>query len=153
MTKKKGVKSKADKKTKAEVADLENQLIRALADYDNLRKRLDSEVEERVIVAKARFLIKLLTIYDMLIDAQIHLNDSGVAIVIKEYKDLLNEEGIETIEVDEGDRFNEEVCEAVEVVNTSDKKKRSKIAEVLLSGWKFIDGPIIRPVKVKVYKK
>lgn len=150
---KKSVKGKVDKKNKVEIAVLKNQLIRALADYDNLRKRVDSEIEERVAISKARFLIKLLTIYDMLLGAQSHLSDSGVAIVIKEYKDLLSEEGVEEIDISKGDKFNEEVCEAVEGIDSpAGKKKVGTISEVVQSGWKFIEGPVIRPVKVKVFK-
>jgi len=37
----------------------------------------------------------------------------------------------------------------VEVVKDG---KDGRIAEVILTGWKFDDGPVIRPMKVKVSK-
>jgi molecular chaperone GrpE (heat shock protein) len=60
--KKKKVVKKEDKNLK----DVENQLARALADYDNLRKRVEREKEELEKLAGIKFAIKILTIFDML---------------------------------------------------------------------------------------
>ena len=67
----------------------------------------------------------------------------------------LKEEGIEKIEVKSGDRFDEELHEAIEVIDspTSQKENEEKIREVILSGWRLTDGPIIRHSKVRVEKK
>ncbi len=85
----------------------------------------------------------------MLEETQRHLKDSGIVLVLEEFRKILREEGIEKIEAKQGDKFNEEICEAVEVVKGG---KDGEIAEVVLSGWKFSNGPIIRPAKVKVLK-
>ena len=61
----------------------------------------------------------------------------------------MSEEGIEKIKVEQGDKFDEEFCEAVEVAKSG---KDGRIAEVILVGWKFSNGPVIRPTKVKVFK-
>ena len=149
-----GGKTKRDKrKDKAE--ELKEQLARALADYDNLRKRVERERGDIGKLAKATVVVQLLPVYDMLEGAQKHLNDSGLAITIEEFKKVLKEEGIEKIDAKQGDMFDEELHEAVEVVdkNSKGKKGEGKISEVILTGWKLVDGPIIRPVKVKVYKQ
>lgn len=129
---------------------LKNQLARALADYDNLRKRVEREREEFGKLANTRLIARLLPVFDMLEGAQVHLSDSGLAITIEEFTKVLKEEGIERIEVKVGDKFNEEIHEAVEVING---KNEGKIAEVVMTGWKFSDGKVIRPAKVKVYGK
>lgn len=139
------------KKTKkGEFEDLKSQLARALADYDNLRKRVEREREQIEKIAGAKFALKALSVFDMLEDAQKHLKDSGIALTIEEFKKVLKDEGIEKIEVGPGTKFDEELHEAVEVVKTG---KDGKIADVILTGWKFKDGPVIRPTKVKVNKK
>ena len=147
---------KARKETKGkELEDLKNQLARALADYDNLRKRVEREREQVEKIAGVKFALKALSVFDMLEGAQKHLNDSGLAITIEEFMKILNEEGIEKIEAKVGDKFDEEVHEAVEVADLqgSGEGKDGKVVKVILSGWKIIDGPVIRPAKVKVYKK
>jgi len=132
-----------------ELEKVKNQLVRALADYDNLRKRIEREKEGFEKVASIKFAIKMLIIFDMLEETQRHLKDSGIVLILEEFRKILREEGIEKIEAKQGDKFNEEICEAVEVVKGG---KDGEIAEVALSGWKFSNGPIIRPAKVKVSK-
>ena len=145
-----------------EAVDLKGQLARALADYDNLRKRVERERETVEILVKLKFIARLLPILDMLETAQEHSEDKGLTIIANEFNDLLKEEGVEKIEAKKGDNFDEEVHEAIEMVNppagaksnlAGEKGKDGKIVEVVLSGWKLVDGPIIRPVKVKVSKK
>ncbi len=131
---------------------LRESLARALADYANLQKRVEREREEYAKFANLKLVARLLPVYDMLEGAQDHLKDSGLAITIDEFSKVLLEEGIEKIKAEAGDDFNEEVHEAVEIAEVP-AKKDGKIVEVILSGWKIVDGPIVRPVKVKVGKK
>lgn len=167
--KKKHTKKKITKND--EIEQLKKQLARALADYDNLRKRVEREREEFGKLASVRLAIRLLPVYDMLEEAQVHLGDAGIAITIEEFTKILKDEGIEKIEVKVGDKFDEDVHEAVEVENipvvNAGKKpahrgpspsgagpgSEGKIKKVILAGWRVVDGPIIRPVKVKVVKK
>ena len=131
-----------------EVTVLKNQLARALADYDNLRKRTEDERQLWVKFSAERVLIKLIPVLDMLASAQEHLKDSGLAIAVGEFKKVLSEEGIEEIVPRKGDPFNPQLHEALESVGGG---KKGHIAEIVLVGWKFLDGKIIRPAKVKVY--
>ncbi len=148
------VKSTTKKKTEG-VKHLKGQLARALADYDNLRKRTEREREEFGKLANVRLIVRLLPVYDILEGAQKHLNDTGIAVTLEEFTKVLKDEGIEKIEANPGDKFDEEVHEAVAVENppAGGKSKEGKITKIILSGWKVVDGPIIRPVKVKVGKK
>lgn len=141
--------NKKDKETEKEFEDLRNQLARALADYDNLRKRIEKDKEVYRQLASLEVVAKLLPVFDMLDEAQKHLQDSGLAIAINEFKEVLSEEGVEEIFSKPGTKFDENLHEAVDVVKNK-KGKDSEIVEEILSGWKFKDGPIIRPAKVKV---
>ena len=129
---------------------LRDQLARALADYDNLRKRVEREKEGFEKLANLRLVVKLLPVLDVLKEAQNHLKDQGVAITIGQFEDTLKQEGIEEIKVKVGNEFDPELMEAIEVVPG---KSDNMISEVSLPGYRFIDGPVIRHAKVKVTKK
>jgi len=136
------------RKKEGELNKLKDQLARALADYDNLRKRVDREREDFEKVANVKLAIRLLPVLDILKEAQKHLGDPGIAITITQFEEALKEEGIEEIKVAAGDEFNPQLHEAVEVVK--DGKGRGKVKETVLSGWRFSQGPVIRHVRVKV---
>ena len=132
----------AKKKTQTEekqseeklTVELKNQLSRALADYDNLVKRVAREREDLAKIASLGVVIKLLPVLDNLESAQVHLKDSGLAISIGEFKKVLNEEGLVEIRPQKGETFDENTMEAVEVVPGKDN---NIVAEVVLTGWKF----------------
>jgi len=127
---------------------LKEQLARSLADYDNLKRRTEAEREFADEKAKTRIINRLLPVFDMLFDVQSHMNDAGLALTIKELKDILKEEGVVEIEAKEGDKFDENLHEAVEVV--PNEKNKGKISKVVLTGWRLTDGPVIRHSKVVV---
>lgn len=130
---------------------LKDQLARALADYDNLRKRYEAERQIWVRFASEKLVLKLLPILDALRQAQRHLKDSGLAMTIKQIEDIFKEEGLEEIKPEIGANFDHNLHEATEAVEG--KGKSGKILEAVLSGWKFSDGPVIRHARVKVSKK
>lgn len=122
-------------------------LARALADYDNLSKRVDRERADLGKIASVGVIIKLLPILDSLEIAQEHLKDQGLAISVGEFKKVLNEEGLSEIKPKIGEMFDEQVMEAIEVVSGA---RDNTIAELVLVGWKFEDGTVVRHAKVKV---
>jgi molecular chaperone GrpE len=131
--------------------ELKGQLARALADYDNLRKRTELEREEIIKLSLFGFFEKLAPIIDNLRKAQMHLKDEGLEHILADLEKILSEEGIEKIEA-EGRVFDENLHEAIEIEPADDEAKEGIISEVLQMGWRFKDGPVIRPAKVKVYK-
>src|SRR3990167_8508466 len=91
-------KDKKVKEKELKVAELEAQLKRALADYANLRKRSEEEKHSVVKFANTVLIIKFLEILDSLETAQKNLNDQGLELVIKKFKDVLASENIKEIE-------------------------------------------------------
>ena len=147
-----------DKKSKIKSGDrvheelemVKGMLARALADYDNLSKRVDRERQDLGKIASVGIVIRLLPVLDGLESAQVHLKDQGLAILIVEFKKILSEEGLNEIRPAVGEKFNEQEMEAIEVVpGTSD----NTVAETVLAGWKYEDGTVVRHAKVKVSKK
>jgi molecular chaperone GrpE len=131
-----------------EIGELKIQLARALADYDNLRKRVEQEKEAWIDFSSERILTKMLPILDMFESAQKHLSDPGLEISIGEFKKVLDEEGLTEIKPEKGQNFDENLHEAIEVVGG---KEKGKIAELMLTGWKYKEGKVIRHAKVKVF--
>lgn len=129
---------------------IKDQLARALADYDNLRKRTDEEKVAWSKFSSQNIVLRLLPILDILEKAQSHLKDEGLVIAISEFKKILIEEELEEINPKVGSEFDANSQEVIEVV---DGKEDNMIQEVVLSGWKFKDGQVIRHARVKVTKK
>lgn len=138
------------KKTDDQTLVLRDQLARVLADYDNLKRRVELDKKNFEKLANLRLVIKLLPVLDVLKKAQDHVKDEGVAATIKNFEEALKQENIEEIVIKEGDEFNPEKMEVVEVIPG---KSDNTVAEVLLTGWKFKDGPVIRYARVKVFSK
>ena len=143
---------KAKKINTEELDNMKNQLARAMADYANLVKRTDEERGTMYKLASISFLGKLLPILDNLKQAQNHVKDSGIAIIIGQLENLAKEEGFEEIKIKVGDVFDESVAEVNEVVETLEEKDNNMISEVVMSGWKYSDGTVVRHTRVKVFK-
>src|SRR4030065_500158 len=141
-------------KVHKELEVVEGMLARALADYDNLNKRVDRERQDLGKIASVGIIVRLLPVLDNLESAQGHLQDQGLAISMVEFKKILSEEGLTEIKPKEGDVFSPELMEAIEVVNGArdNKVSEAEVAEVVLPGWKFEDGTVVRHAKVKVSK-
>lgn len=135
---------------KAKKDDLKNQLARALADYDNLAKRVERERQDLEKIVSIGLIIKLLSVLDNLESAQEHLKDAGLAITIAEFRKILSEEGLSEIRPKVGDKFDENTMEAIEVIPGTGN---NTVAETVLVGWKFEDKTVVRHAKVKVTKK
>ena len=133
-----------------EQEQLKGQLARALADYDNLVKRIDRERNEVKKLISLSLILKLLTVLDGLKTAQEHLKDQGLAISIVEFQKVLSEEGLTEINPEVGSEFDENTMEAIEVV---DGESNNMISRIALVGYKFNDGTIVRHAKVVVTKQ
>ena len=94
--------------------DLENQLKRALADYQNLEKRIAEEKSSWVKSANKDLILRLLPGLDSLLLAEKHTEDKGVRVSIDYFLDILRKEGIETLETIEKE-FDPRLMEAVSV--------------------------------------
>lgn len=144
--------SKTQSEGNDELNAMKNQLARAMADYANLVKRTDEERGTMYKLASISFMTKILPIIDNLRQAQNHVNDSGIAIIIGQLETLAKEEGFEEIKINVGDEFSELTSEVTEVLETLEEKDNNKISEVVMSGWKYSDGTVVRHSRVKVFK-
>ena len=133
-------------KKSEEIENLENQLKRALADYQNLEKRIRDEKSSWVRMANKELLLKLIPGLDSLILAEKHTQDEGVKLSVKHFLDILEQEGVKKIET-EGKNFDPNLMEAVSTIEGED----GKILEELRAGY-TLNGQILRPAQVIVGK-
>lgn len=140
--------NKAKTAKNGDLAKLEDQLKRALADYHNLERRVDEERKLLAQLSSAIVIEKFLPILDNLENAQKHLNDQGLEMVIKQFKDVLRSEGVEEIEA-EGAQFDPKFHEATEVVQGD---KDNIVVKVARKGYK-INGKTLRAVQVVVMRQ
>ncbi|HLD92165.1 MAG TPA: nucleotide exchange factor GrpE [Patescibacteria group bacterium] len=132
--------------------ELKNQLARALADYANLKKRSDEERNTMYKLASISFVLKLLPILDSLREAQKHLGDQGIAIIVGQLEIIFKEDGFIEVKPQIGEKFNEHLHEAIDTLETDKEEDNNMISEIVLSGWKFGEE-VVRFAKVKVFKK
>lgn len=128
--------------------ELENQLKRALADYQNLERRVEEERRLLGQLSSAILIEKFLPVLDNLESAQAHLNDQGLELVIKQFKDVLTSEGVEEIQA-EGQTFDPNLHEATAVV---EGENDNIIVKITRKGYK-INDKVIRTAQVVVQRK
>src|SRR3989344_3550887 len=131
----------------SELENLENQLKRALADYQNLEKRIASEKSEWIKISNKDLLLRLLPGLDSLLLAQKHTQDEGVKVSIKHFLDVLELEGVKRIETI-GKDFDPKIMEAVSTKQGED----GKVLEELRTGYTIYDS-VLRPAQVIVGKQ
>lgn len=139
-------KEESAKKLKEEIASYDLRLKRALADYDNLQKRVAQEKQLWVAQANLKLIQELLPVLDLLKKAQDSLGDPGLKMVVSEFDQLLKRHNLEAYG-SSGDNFDPNLHEVVDIAVGG---KPGEIAEVLTSGFKIGDQ-VVRPAKVRVY--
>jgi molecular chaperone GrpE len=133
---------------KKQVEEYRNKYLRALADYQNLEKRVVEEKELIIKSANRNLILKLLPFLDALDKAEVFIKDQGLKIVKENLIKVLKEIGVEEINV-LNKPFDPITSEAIDIV-ASDKD--NIVVEVLRKGYRFQDK-ILRVAQVKVSKK
>ena len=95
-----------------QLKNLENQLKRALADYQNLERRITEEKSAWIMAANKDLILKLLPVLDNLFLAQKHIQDDGLKFSIQKFLDALSGEGVQRIETT-GSDFDPNLMECV----------------------------------------
>ncbi|MBI2430872.1 MAG: nucleotide exchange factor GrpE [Candidatus Levybacteria bacterium] len=138
--------SKETESLKQKVSDLENQVKRVLADYQNLQKRTVEEKREFIRTANKDILLRLLPVLDTLIIASKHSQDKSLQVSAAQFLQALKDEGVEKIET-VGKRFDPIAMECV----VTEEGEEGKVLEELRTGYKLSDI-VLRVAQVKVGK-
>ena len=143
------------KKLKEENIDLKDKWQRALADYQNLERRTQTEISQRVSEKTNNLLLNFLNIYEDFLRAENSLSKekidtSGIIAVIKNMENILAENNIKPIDA-VGEIFDPQLHEAVSMVEDStldDGPITQEVSKGYISG-----KAILKPSKVIVSKK
>jgi molecular chaperone GrpE len=146
---------------KAKVAELEDKYIRANAEFENIRKRLEKEKASAVAYANELFARDMLSIIDAL-DSAASIKESedvkpeelfakikeGIDLTVEQFKKAFEKHGIELIDI--SGEFDPNIHEAVMQVD-SEEKDSGEILQVFQKGYKIKDR-VLRPAMVSIAK-
>jgi molecular chaperone GrpE len=132
--------------------DYRNRYVRAIADFENFRKRTEREKADFFRYATAAVLKDVLPVLDNFDRALDHAAEGdefhkGVLLIYKQLYDVLQKHGLKPI--DESDvPFDPNIHEAV-VREESDSVPNHTVVAVLQKGY-FLHDRLLRPAMVKV---
>ena len=141
--------------TKQNLAEYEEKLKHSLADFQNLQRKTQSDIENGINLKIDKLLLKFLTIYDDLFLAKKVLADekidvSGLESIVKNMNSLLLEYKVTPINA-LGEIFNPNFHEAVSVVEDSSLDEGT-ITKEIRKGY-ISQNRVIRPTIVEISKK
>jgi len=138
-------------KLKNEVKEKDDKLLRAIADLQNYRKRMEKELKIREEEIKKKYLFEILDLYDLL---KIAYNDKkpreGLKLIINNIECFLNNENIRCIE-SIGKKFDHNLHHAVTTIEKDDCEDNVIVEEIKKGYMK--DDNLLRPSHVIVSKK
>jgi molecular chaperone GrpE len=132
--------------------DYRNRYIRAVADFDNFRKRSDRERADFARYATANVLRDILPVLDNFDRALEHAEEGddfhkGVLMIYKQLFDVLQKNGLRVIE-ETGVRFDPNIHEGV--IREEDPSVPSHTVTAVLQKGYFLHDRLLRPAMVKV---
>jgi len=101
------------KKHEEKVQDLENQLKRVLADYQNLEKRVAQDKSDWIRSANKGLILKLLPVLDDLMTANEHLKNEGLGLIIQKFLGILAQEGVTLVASLKNAKFDANIMEPI----------------------------------------
>ena len=133
----------------------EKKLQYLLADFENLKKRTELDVQSKVNSALDSMMLKFLSIYDDFVRAKDALakqkiNTDGLSAILKNMDSFLSENGITPIEA-LGEIFDPQLHEAISVKEDPSLDDNTITAEIR-KGY-ILQNRIIRPSLVEISKK
>ena len=140
----------------AEIAELKNQLLYKVAEFDNYRKRTLKERAELILNGGEKFITAILPVLDDMeraIENGAKTEDpavlrEGMELIHQKFMKTLESQGVSKIETENAD-FDTDVHEAVAMVPGMGDDKKGKVIDCLQNGYKLNDK-VIRHAKVAV---
>ena len=143
-------------KAEEEIADLKNQLLYKVAEFENYRKRTLKERAELILNGGEKFITAILPVLDDMeraIENGAKTDDpavlrEGMELIHQKFIKTLESQGVSKIETTDAD-FDTDVHEAVAMVPGMGDDKKGKVIDCLQQGYKLNDK-VIRHAKVAV---
>lgn len=139
------------------VKSSQDELMRAMADFDNFRRRMERDIEQRQRAALENLIVDLLPVLD---DFELALRhkaagqsqgavEQGIKLIHRKLCDTLSRHGLEAYSMC-GRQFDPSRAEAVSFVH-SDEHEANVVVEEACKGYEC-RGRVIRPARVVVAK-
>ena len=145
----------------AKIAELEDKFLRANADFDNMRRRLEKEKMQSISYAHEVFARDLLPVIDSLEMAILSGSNAevesatllekvkeGLNLTVEQFRKAFEKHGIELVDIN--GEFDPTIHEAVMQLE-SEEKNKGEILQVFQKGYK-IKERILRPAMVSIVK-
>jgi molecular chaperone GrpE len=140
------------------VAELEDLRLRDLAEFENIKKRLEKEKTQSIAYAHESFARDLLAVIDSLDNANATMENledvsvekmkEGIDLTVDQFKKIFEKHGIELVDIESG--FDPNFHEAMMKVD-SDEHDEGEIVQVFQKGYKIRDR-VLRPAMVSIAK-
>jgi molecular chaperone GrpE len=138
----------------AQIAELNTRVLRAQADFENYRRRVQKEKEDLALYANQKLLVGVLPVLDNLeraLATPATVGDEkfrqGVEMTARSFREILSREGVTPIEAT-GQPFDPHLHEAVMTVVSTEHPAGTVISE-LQKGYRLGER-VIRPSMVQV---
>lgn len=143
-------------KAQDEIAELKNQLLYKVAEFENYRKRTLKERAELILNGGEKFITSILPVLDDMeraIENGAKTDDpeilrEGMSLIYQKFMKTLESQGVSKIDTVDAD-FDTDVHEAVAMVPGMGDDKKGKVIDCLQQGYKLNDK-VIRHAKVAV---
>ena len=141
---------------KKEIEDLNDKLLRKIAEFDNYRKRTMKEKTELILNGGERTVVAILPVIDDLERALKNMKQAddiaavveGVELVYKKFIYTLKKQGVEPIQT-EGADFDVDLHEAIAQLPAPTDELKGKVMDCTLTGYKM-NEKVIRHSQVVV---
>lgn len=141
---------------KKEIEELNDKLLRKIAEFDNYRKRTLKEKTELILNGGEKTIVSILPVIDDLERALKNMQNAdnvaavleGVELIYKKFMDILGKQGVSVIETKDAD-FNVDIHEAIAQLPAPAEELKGKVMDCTLTGYKLNDK-VIRHAQVVV---
>lgn len=140
----------------AQIAQLKDQLLRQMAEFDNFRKRTLKEKSELILNGGQKVLESMLPVLDDLERAEDNIEKSnevetlkeGVRLILNKLTKTLSAHGLKKMET-EGAAFDTDFHEAIALVPAQDESQKNHILDCVQPGY-MLNEKVLRHAKVVV---
>ena len=135
------------------LAEKEDQYKRLYADFENHRKRTNTEKADLILNGGRDVIKSLLPVVDDLERALLSMGEDdvareGVQLIFNKMMKILEQKGLKPMEA-KGQRFDEELHEAVTRIPAADETQKGIVVDVVEKGY-YLNEKVLRFAKVVV---
>ncbi len=142
--------------SKKEIEELNDKLLRKIAEFDNYRKRTLKEKTELILNGGEKTIVAILPVIDDMERALKNMQNAdnvtavleGVELIYKKFMDILSKQGVSVIETKDAD-FDVDIHEAIAQLPAPTEELKGKVMDCTLTGYKLNDK-VIRHAQVVV---